>query len=68
MIEKARLIEQDNFLTRQRFEEKDGAMESLRMEANRLLKEKDETIGALKGEVQNPFDVRSSGLEKLINR
>src|SRR5271168_223653 len=38
----ARIVEQDGFITRQRFEAKDGAMEALQKEADRLLKEKDD--------------------------
>ena len=53
MVEKARLFEQDDFITRQRFEAKDEAIEALKKEANRLLKEKDDTIYQLKAEVRN---------------
>ena len=37
--------------TRQHFEAKDGAMEALQKEADRLLKEKDDTIHTLRAEV-----------------
>ena len=51
VVEKARIVEQDGFITRQRFEAKDGAMEALQKEADRLLKEKDDTIHTLRAEV-----------------
>jgi len=51
VVEKARLVEQDDFITRQRFEAKDGAMEALKKEADRLLKEKDDTIHTLRAAV-----------------
>lgn len=51
VVEKARLVEQDDFITRQRFEAKDGAMEALKKEADRLLKEKDDTIQTLRAAV-----------------
>ena len=51
VVEKARIVEQDGFITRQCFEAKDGAMEALQKEADRLLKEKDDTIHTLRAEV-----------------
>ena len=51
VVEKARLVKQDDFITRQRFEAKDGAMEALKKEADRLLKEKDNMIDTLRAEI-----------------
>jgi len=50
-VDKARLVKQDDLVTRQKFEEKDQAMEILKTEAHKLLKEKDDTIHALEAEV-----------------
>ena len=51
-IDKARVVKQDDFLTRQKFEAKDQAMEILKTEAHMLLKGKDNTICGLKAEVR----------------
>ena len=50
-VDKARLVKQDNLLTRQRFEAKDHTIEILKTEAHKLFKEKDNTIHALEAEV-----------------
>lgn len=54
-VDKARLVQQDDLVTRQTFEAKDMAMESLKTEASKLLKEKNEIIHALQAEVRNPL-------------
>jgi hypothetical protein len=48
-------VKQDDFITRQTLEAKDKAMESLKTEAEKLLREKDDIIQALKTEVRNPL-------------
>jgi hypothetical protein len=53
-VDKARLVKQDDFVTRQMFEAKDEIIESLKTEATKLLKEKDDSINALEAEVCNP--------------
>ena len=50
-VDKARLVKQDDLITRQKFEAKDQAMEILKKETHKLLKEKDDTIHALEAEV-----------------
>jgi hypothetical protein len=51
LVDKARLVKQDDLITRQKFEAKDQAMEILKTEARKLLKEKDDTIHGLEAEV-----------------
>ena len=51
-VDKAKLVKQDNLVTRQKFEAKDQAMQILQKEAHKLLKEKDDTIHALEARVQ----------------
>ena len=51
-VDKAKLVKQDDLVTRQKFEAKDQAMQILQKEAHKLLKEKDDTIHALEAKVQ----------------
>ena len=52
-VDKARLVKQDNLVTRKKFEAKGQAMEILQKEAHKFLKEKDNTIHALEDKVQS---------------
>ena len=51
-VDKAKLVKQDNLVTRQNFEVKDQAMQILQKEAHKLLKEKYDTIHVLEAKVQ----------------
>ena len=53
LVDKARLVKQDDLVTRQKFEAKDQAMEILQKEAHKLLKEKDNTIHTFEAKVQS---------------
>jgi hypothetical protein len=69
-VDKARLVKQDDLITRQKFEAKDQAMEVLKTEAHKLLKEKDDTIHALAAEVWYYYliYVNRSYLTRLLTR
>lgn len=56
MIKKTRLVEQNDLSIRKQFDEKEQALESLKIEASRLLRERDDTINVLKAQVWKPFD------------
>ena len=66
IVEKARLVEQNNLLTRQQLEEKDEAIELLKTEAGRLLKGRDDAIDVLQAQVWNLFDMSASNLVRLF--